>query len=512
MKLNINGIEAAIFDMDGVITQTARQHEKAWKQVFDEYLNTQKEEFSPFNHNDYLTYVDGKPRYDGVASFLKSRAIALPYGKPSDSPDKETICGLGNKKNALFLKIIETEGADVYPDTITQIKNWRANGLKIGVISSSKNARLILEKAGVLHLFDTRIDGQFSEELGLKGKPDPAIFIEAANRLKSSISKTIVFEDAEAGVEAGQAGGFQFVVGVKRMGAKAGMLRHGAHWVIRNFEEIHMSADSQNEPSFYEELPSALDEKEHIFKQFKQRKPALFFDYDGTLTPIVSQPEDAVLSKAMRQALVQLAEKYPLAVVSGRDLRDIQQLVKLDNLIYAGSHGYHIEGPNGLYLENEEAQAVLPLLDQLAQQLQTELADEIPGSKIDRKKFAIAVHYRNVDAAMIDTVKNKVQQVVDAHENLKLGTGKRILEIKPDIDWHKGKAVYWLLDKLNRSLDNTIPVYFGDDVTDEDAFRAIIDEGISILVGNHDQPTAAHFRLKDVDKLKQFLNLLIQRG
>jgi trehalose-phosphatase len=511
MKLQIEGIEAAIFDMDGVITQTARQHEKAWKQLFDVYLSTRKDEFTPFNHNDYLSYVDGKLRYDGVASFLKSRGTVLPHGDPSDSPEKETICGLGNRKNAQFLRIIESEGADVYPDTIAQIKKWKANGLKIGVISASKNARLILEKAGVLHLFDTRVDGQVSAELGLRGKPEPDIFVEAANRLKAPPNKTIVFEDAEAGVKAGQAGGFQFVLGVKRSGPKSGLLANGAHWVITNFDEINITDQTEEEPSFHEELPSAMGEKATIFKQFQEKKPALFFDYDGTLTPIVSQPEDAVLGENMRQAIIKLAEKYPVAVVSGRDLRDIQQLVGLDKLIYAGSHGYHIEGPNSLYLENEEAQAVLPLLDQLEQQLQQELADEIPGCKIDRKKFAIAVHYRNVGESLVEAVKSEVQHVVDEHENLKLGTGKRILEIKPAIDWHKGKAVYWLLDKLNLTVDNTIPVYFGDDVTDEDAFRAIIDDGISILVGQHDQPTAAHYRLKDVDELEQFLTQLIQQ-
>jgi len=511
MKLRIKGIEAAIFDMDGVITQTARQHEKAWKKTFDNFLSSKKNEFSPFNHNDYLSYVDGKPRYDGVASFLESRKIELPRGDASDSPDKETICGLGNKKNAQFLKVIETEGVDLYQDTISRLKKWKANGLKIGVISASKNARLILEKAGVLDLFDTRVDGQLAEELKLKGKPNPAVFTEAVKRLNSSPHKAIVFEDAEAGVEAARNGGFQFVVGIRRSGPKAAMLSHGAHWVIRGFDEINMSGQAEKEPSFNEELPSALDEKEQLFKQLEQKKPALFFDYDGTLTPIVSQPEDAVLSESMRQTIVKLAEKYPVAIVSGRDLRDIQQLVMLDNLIYAGSHGYHIEGPNSLYLENEEAQAVLPLLDQLEQQLQKELADKIPGSKIDRKKFAIAVHYRNVEEAMVDKVKSHVQQVVDKHENLKLGTGKRILEIKPAIDWHKGKAVYWLMDQLKLKAEDTLPVYFGDDVTDEDAFRAIIDDGLSILVGKHDQPTAAHFKLKDVDELEQFLNQLLQQ-
>jgi trehalose-phosphatase len=511
MKIILTGIQAAIFDMDGVITQTAIQHEKAWKKLFDNFLETRKEEFSPFNHNDYLSYVDGKPRYKGVSSFLKSRNIELPYGENTDSPDKETVCGLGNKKNRYFLEVLESEGVKVYQDTIGQIKKWKAIGLKVAVISSSKNCKTILEKAEVLELFDARIDGVVSNELGLKGKPAPDVFIEAAKQLNVSNEKTIIFEDAESGVEAGKAGKFRFVFGVKRKGEKRNLLSRGAHWVIRNLEEVKIANSTADEPTFKEELPSAMSNSETIFKQFANKKPALFFDYDGTLSPIVSKPEDAILSEKMRETIIEVAKNYPVAIVSGRDLRDIQKLVNLDHLIYAGSHGYHIEGPDNLYLENEKAQAILPLLDKLEHELQNDIEQKIEGSKIDRKKFAIAVHYRNVAEKHVEQIKSQVQKIVADHDKLKLGTGKLILEIKPNIDWHKGKAVYWLIEKLNLKKEEVLPVYFGDDVTDEDAFRAIIDDGINILIGEHDEPTAAHYSIKNVDELQSFLSQLNQQ-
>lgn len=511
MKIKLNGIKAAIFDMDGVITQTAIQHEKAWKKLFDDFLKSRKEKFSSFNHNDYLTYVDGKPRYNGVASFLQSRNIELLYGEPSDSPETNTICGLGNRKNQYFLNTIKDEGVEVYQDTISQIKKWKSYGLKIAVISSSKNCEAILSKAGILDLFDARVDGVISEELNLTGKPEPDIFIEAALQLNIPKEKAIVFEDAESGVRAGKAGNFKFVFGVKREGGKLGLLAHGAHWVIRNLEEVELGGQLDATPTFQEQLPSALENNENLFNQFSQKKPALFFDYDGTLSPIVSQPEDAILSENMRETIVKLAKTYPVAIVSGRDLRDIQQLVSLDHLIYAGSHGYHIEGPDGLYLENEEAQKVLPLLNRLEAELKEDLERKIDGSKIDRKKFAIAVHYRNVNETYIQQIKTHVQRIVYNYDNLKLGAGKCILEIKPNIEWHKGKAVYWLLGKLGFEKDEVLPVYFGDDITDEDAFRVIVDEGVSILVGEHDEPTAAHYRLENVEELELFLQKLINQ-
>jgi trehalose-phosphatase len=510
MKLKIKGINAVIFDMDGVITKTATLHEKAWKRMFDAFLKLRKMEAWPFSNEDYLTYVDGKPRYDGVESFLKSRRIELPYGNPSDPPDEETICGLGNRKNQYFMEIMENEGVEVYEDTINQLIRWKQEGIKTAVISSSKNCEMMLEKAGVLHLFDARVDGEVSEQLGLKGKPAPDIFNEAALRIEANKNHTVVFEDAESGVQAGKAGGFKYVIGVKRKGNKKELLLHGADWALRNLYEIEITNDD-TKTTFTQELPSALYERNHLFFRMGNKKPAIFFDYDGTLTPIVSQPEDAILDDEMRETVKKTATHFPVAIVSGRDTNDIKELVNLDELVYAGSHGYHIIGPDNLYLEHEEAQAILPLLDQLEKSLKMELKPQIKGSKIDRKKYAIAVHYRNVEDGDVKKLKEYVKETVANDNRLKLGKGKKVLEIKPSIDWHKGKAVHWLLDRLNLDNGNNIPIYFGDDVTDEDAFREIIDDGIGIIIGEHDHPTAAHYSLKDEKEVALFLSYLIEK-
>ncbi|RKY29827.1 MAG: hydrolase, partial [Candidatus Omnitrophota bacterium] len=205
--------EAVIFDLDGVITKTALVHARAWKSVFDEYLRLREkrnnEPFREFTHEvDYLTYVDGKPRYDGVRSFLESRGIHIPFGDPSDTPDKETICGIGNKKNVAFLQLIKKQGVDVYPTTIQFIKELKEAGIPSGVISSSKNGRHILQSAGIENLFQTRVDGEVSAQLKLRGKPEGDVFVVAAYNLGAHPGKAVVVEDAISGVQAGRNGGF----------------------------------------------------------------------------------------------------------------------------------------------------------------------------------------------------------------------------------------------------------------------------------------------------------------
>jgi len=234
---------AVIFDLDGVITQTALVHSAVWKKMFDEFLlNWSKKnetEFQEFEHNqDYLPYIDGKPRYQGVESFLKSRNIELPYGDPSDSPEMETICGLGNRKNLTFNEVLEKEGVKVYQSTIDLIYELRKNGIHIGVASSSKNCKPVLERAGILNLFETIVDGTVSAELGLKGKPFPDIFITACKNLNVSPNKAVVVEDAVSGVEAGKNGNFGFVLGVARENNHRELLIHGADRVVSDLEEL----------------------------------------------------------------------------------------------------------------------------------------------------------------------------------------------------------------------------------------------------------------------------------
>ncbi|MDZ7700390.1 MAG: HAD hydrolase-like protein [Deltaproteobacteria bacterium] len=184
MIINGSKFDAAIFDMDGVLTRTARIHAEAWKRLFDEYREKSHGEWPPFDKSDdYLRYVDGKPRYEGVKSFLESRDIHLPWGDSQDEPDKETICGLGNRKNILFRNLLQKKGVEVYEQGIELVKQLRSAGIKSAVVSSSKNCAAVLKGAKIEALFETRVDGVESEQLGLKGKPEPDIFLEAAKRL-----------------------------------------------------------------------------------------------------------------------------------------------------------------------------------------------------------------------------------------------------------------------------------------------------------------------------------------
>jgi HAD superfamily hydrolase (TIGR01509 family) len=234
--------DAVIFDTDGVITRTAVVHEAAWKRLFDAYLLDRAartgEPFQLFTEDDYRQYVDGRPRYDGVFTFLQSRGLSLPYGDPSDSPDKETVCGLGNRKDEYFLQHIREHGVEAYPSTVAFIRALRAAGVKTGVFSASRNVVAVLEAAGAADLFDARVDGIVAEELGLPGKPDPATLLETARRLGAAPERTAIVEDAIAGVEAGHAGGFRLVIGVNRSEEAGALLANGATVEVADLREV----------------------------------------------------------------------------------------------------------------------------------------------------------------------------------------------------------------------------------------------------------------------------------
>jgi len=238
-----DGIEACLFDLDGVLTQTAKVHAAAWKQMFDDYLRERAkrtgEEFVPFDAgHDYDEYVDGKPRYDGVRSFLEARGIELPDGSPDDPPSAETVDGLGNRKNELVLELIERDGVDAYEGSIRYVKAARDAGLRCAVVSSSTNCRDVLEAAGMLDLFEEIVDGNVAREQGLKGKPAPDTFLAGARAVGVAADRAVVFEDAVAGVEAGRAGPFGFVVGVDRVGHADALREHGADVVVEDLAEL----------------------------------------------------------------------------------------------------------------------------------------------------------------------------------------------------------------------------------------------------------------------------------
>lgn len=235
--------DAVIFDMDGVITKTALTHAAAWKKMFDEYLRKREtergEKFVEFTHaGDYLPYVDGKPRYKGVASFLESRGIDIPFGDPSDEAGTETCCGLGNGKNIAFNEVLDKDGVEVYPSTVELLNELKEAGIKLGVASSSKNCKPVLERVDLLSTFEARVDGVVSAELGLHGKPEPDIFTTACDIVKADYSKSIVVEDAVSGVQAGVKGNFGLTIGIARENNIKELKEAGAHIVVEDLEEI----------------------------------------------------------------------------------------------------------------------------------------------------------------------------------------------------------------------------------------------------------------------------------
>jgi beta-phosphoglucomutase family hydrolase len=233
--------DAVLFDLDGVITATAKIHALAWKQAFDEFLKKRAsgQDFKPFDkQSDYEDYVDGLPRYDGAQKFLESRHIDIPYGSPDDPPDKETVCGIANNKNARFDQALKTEAVEVYDGTVAWIRHLRKAGIKIAVVSSSAHCKAILKNAGLSDLFDARMDGDVAKQLQLKGKPAPDTYLKAAEMVNADAKRAVVVEDALAGVESGKNGGFGLVIGVDRKNHAKALKQHGADIVVTDLQEM----------------------------------------------------------------------------------------------------------------------------------------------------------------------------------------------------------------------------------------------------------------------------------
>ncbi len=238
-----DGVRACLFDLDGVLTETATIHAAAWKAMFDAYLHERAERtgepFVPFDEKeDYDRYVDGKPRADGTRSFLASRGIRLPDGSPADPPDAETVYGLGTRKNELVLRMIHERGVEPYPGSVRYVEAVRDAGLRRAVVSSSTNCHDVLVAAHIDTLFDERVDGVVAEREHLRGKPEPDTFLAGARALGVEPAQAVVFEDALAGVEAGRAGRFGFVVGVDRVGQRDALRAHGADVVVSDLSDL----------------------------------------------------------------------------------------------------------------------------------------------------------------------------------------------------------------------------------------------------------------------------------
>jgi len=515
--LPVDRLDAVLFDMDGVVTDTARAHAEAWKRTFDPFLRRRAEAaggpFRPFDPvEDYRRHVDGKPRCAGVRSFLRARRIDLPEGGPDDPGDRDTVHGLGTCKNEHFLDWLEHHRVHTYPDTLALVRALRDLGVQRAVFASSRNAERVLRSAGALELFDLELDGRDLTELGLPGKPDPALLLEAARRLGVTAARTAVVEDALAGVRAGAAGGFAVVIAIDRRprgrdheAAARELEEAGAHVVVRDLGELVVEAKGLRLRNMAA-LPDAWEERGALAKRFRGRTLVVCLDYDGTLTPIVDDPDAARLAEDTRRTLRMLARRYPTAVISGRDLRDLRARVQVEEAILAGSHGFEIAAPGSAAPAVRKGSEFLPELDAAEGALRRRLA-AVPGHRLERKTFDISVHYRGVAEAEVPQVERAVDRVLADCPRLRKSHGKRVFQLQPRVDWDKGRALRWILE--HQPDADAMAVYLGDDITDEDAFRAVAADGLGIVVQDGPRLTAAHYRLRDA-AVRRWLQWLAQ--
>ena len=503
-------LDALLFELDGVVTRAAALHAEAWKRLFDEHLAAREargEASRPWfdAREDYRAHVDGRPREHGVRGFLASRGIVLPQGDPEDGPDRETVHGLARRKNVYFRELLLSRGVERFASTIALVEAARQAGLRTAVVSSSRNAAAVLAAAGLAEAFDLFVDGTDLARSGLAGKPAPELFLEAARRLGVSPTRAAVFEDTGAGVAAARAGGFAFVAGVDRSGQAEALREAGAHRVVRDLAELFRRERSRRgrEATRMDRLPAprALDEI------LGGRRPALFLDYDGTLTPFVDRPEDALLPAETREILAGLARLCPVAIVSGRTRDDVEALVGLDGIVYAGCHGFDIAGPGIIPPRHAEAERAVPALAEVADALVKRLGS-IDGTLVENKTYAVAIHTRLVAPELEDEVRAAVAGRVARHPELRLTSGSKVLEVRPRMEWDKGRAVLWLLRALGLDRAEVAPIYIGDDLTDEDAFAVLSERGVGIVVGRDSRLTHAEYALAEPREVVHFLGAL----
>jgi trehalose 6-phosphate phosphatase len=331
-------------------------------------------------------------------------------------------------------------------------------------------------------------------------RSDATALVESANRLAVRPGRCAVVASTEAGVTAARAGGFALVVAIDSTGA---LDSRSADTVVSDVREIGVRTGDRR----MSELPDGLQALELT----TERQPAVFYDFDGTLSEIVEDPDSARLVDGAADALTSLSAACPVAILSGRDLADVRERIGLPGLWYAGSHGFELTGPDGTHHQNPEAAASIPVLAGAAADLADQLG-HIPGVVVEHKRFGVAVHYRNAARDRVGEVAAAVR-TAGQRTALRVTTGREVIELRPNIDWDKGKTLHWVLDYIrdNEGAGPLLPIYLGDDITDEDAFDAVDDDGIAILVRHSDdgdRATAARYALDDPDRVREFTERL----
>lgn len=336
---------------------------------------------------------------------------------------------------------------------------------------------------------------------------EPAVLAAAAARLGAAPAETAVVADDAATVQAARGAGFALVLGIAPPGEEAALARVGAAAVAADPAELRLAPDGRLGLATLATLPAVRERLDELRARLAGRRLFVGLDYDGTLTPIVADHTKAVLGAAMRAAVERLARQCPVAIVSGRDLAVLRRLVPLEGVVFAGSHGFEIAA-DAAFGRVEIGAEALPDLDAAERALRVRLAS-IPGHAVERKRFSIAVHHRQVAAADAPRLRAIVDEVLAGHPRLRRGLGRKVIELQPDLPWGKGAAFGWLAARLGLEGPDVLPLYLGDDLTDEDVFRALAGRGIGIAVrGAADRPTAADYALADPEEVRWFLDLL----
>jgi len=433
--INPDLYDAVLFDLDGVVTRTADTHAAAWKKLFDEYLEKKSGtgDYLPFDlKDDYIKYVDGKPRYKGIKDFISSRGIDIPYGRVNDASDMETICGLGNRKNHFFSELLKKEGVNVYQSTVDLIRQLRKNRVQTAIVSSSKNCRKILKATDLEALFDTRVDGVVSESLGLTGKPEPDIFLEAARKLDVDVKRCVVVEDALSGVEAGAKGGFGMVVGVNRADQAKKLKQKGAHLVVEDLSEIKAGLLLKN-------LPHALKSFGKIIELIGGREIVIFFDYDSIRSYMDPRLDHAAFYRDIEKILAPLADQCTVFILSRESIEYVKKQIRIDSIYYADSDGSRIKGPGGFSMERDELKHDMnrdkgKTLDLLLEKLNLVSQSIFPiflGDNLKDKDAFAAVAQNGLGIAVGDGLRSSSASFrLESPKQI----GRFLLRLSPDLD------------------------------------------------------------------------------
>ncbi|GAA4856102.1 hypothetical protein GCM10025787_45340 [Saccharopolyspora rosea] len=397
----------------------------------------------------------------------------------------------GRHRAVLFdLDGVVTDAGAVFDDARSLVARLREQGVRTAVFSAGRNCRDALAREGIADLFDARVDGS--------GPPGPAVLLEAARRVRTEprAAAVVVAEDATAAREAG----FGLVIAVARHGAP----QPGPVPAVTSLADVAVAASPRLRLSA---VSDALDGWEEIAARLRGRDPVFVFDFDGTLAPIRDDPDAVALPPENRRVLEQLAAHHHVAVLSGRDLQDVRARVPARGLWYAGSHGFEVAGPSGEHFCQPDGAAAVDDLDEAERRLSA-ACGSTPGALIDRKRFALAVHYRRTPPDSVDDLLAAVRDVADASSALRVTRGRMVVEVLPNVAWDKGRALRLLLDEWGLA-GTALPVFAGDDYTDEDALREIHHDGIGVVVrsAEHgDRLTWAHYAVDDPDELAGLLD------